>query len=86
MNQARDIIEARVPSTNHTRPSTMMLVRIAVLSAIAAVAAADYGDPRKGACATGDSEFRKLVPACRSRIHPPRHSRSQHGAIGPLPV
>ena len=54
----------------------MMLVRIAVLSAIAAVAAADYGDPRKGACATGDSAFLKLaLAAAPTSTRPVNHDQ-----------
>ena len=33
-----------------------MKAQMLVVVAMLATAAADYGDPRKGACATGDSE------------------------------
>ena len=34
----------------------MVRMSLLLFSAAVGLAAADYGDPRKGACATGDSE------------------------------
>jgi hypothetical protein len=40
-----------------------MALKLAALAALASFANADYGDPRKGACAAGDSESPPGPPA-----------------------
>ena len=59
---------------------------VVTLLAMVATTAADYGDPRKGSCATGDSASTFARPAHRPRLPHRSPSRACRRSAGQVPV